>query len=139
MAFEIKGINNVLKKLNNLSKIETKNAVEEVAKDIETTIKEKASVFSSKSEYVKACEARTYGNSCFVDIGLKNDEAPFEEWKELWYQQWGFDDYGWNFKGQYHITNNLMWFDDAVQYAGKQAQKKLKEKLKQEVEKCWKG
>ncbi|NFE93711.1 hypothetical protein [Clostridium botulinum] len=139
MSIEIKGIDNLLKRLNKLSNLETKAAVEEVAKDMEKVIRDKAGTFSSKSDCVKACETRNYGNSCYIDVGLKNTEAPFEEWKELYYQNYGYDDYGWNFTGQYHITNNAMWFNEAVESIEKDCKKKLKEKIKKQIKECWNG
>lgn len=139
MSIEIKGINNLIKRLNNLSKIETKSAVEDAAKLMEESIKNKASSFSVKSETIKACDPRNYGNNCYIDVGLNNTNAPFDEWKELWFQQWGFYDYGWNFSGQYYINNHILWFDEAVQSAENEVKKVLKQKLKQQIRQCWKG
>ncbi|MBN1055686.1 hypothetical protein DVW05_10065 [Clostridium botulinum] len=137
MSIEIKGINNILKKLDKLSKIETKEAVQDVAKDVEKAIQNKANVFSEKYKCVKACEPRCYGNSSYIDVGLKSSEYNFEEWKELWYQNYGFDDYGWNFTGQYHITSHLMWFDEAIMEIENDIKKKLKNKLKEQIKQCW--
>lgn len=139
MSIEIKGINNLIKRLNNLSKIETKSAVEDAAKLMEESIKNKASSFSVKSEIIKACDPRNYGNNCYIDVGLNNTNAPFDEWKELWFQQWGFYDYGLNFSGQYYINNHILWFDEAVQSAEDEVKKVLKQKLKQQIRQCWKG
>lgn len=79
MAFEISGINRVLKKLDKISNINTQKAVEDVATDMENKIKEKAKAFSDTSYlYISKCEPRIYGKSCFVDVGLKNDNAPWD-------------------------------------------------------------
>lgn len=138
MSIEIKGINNILKKLNKLSNLETKEAVVEVSKDMEKGIKEAASTFSVKAEHIKACDPRNYGNSCYVDIGLKGDN--FEEWKELYYQNYGYDNYGWNFKNVHpHVTAHLMWFNEAVQGLETEIKKKLREKVKEQIKECWNG
>lgn len=137
MSIQIKGIDNLLKKLNKLSNIETKEAVVEVAKDMQEGIQDEASKFSVKAEHIKACDPRIYGNSCYVDVGLKGDN--FEEWKELYYQNYGFDDYGWNFKGQIHISNHLMWFDEKVQSMEKEIKRKLRNKVKEQIKECWNG
>lgn len=138
MAIEIKGIDNLLKRLNKLSNIETKEAVIEVAKDMQEAIQNKASTFSQNADEIKAFEPRTYGNgNTYVDIGLKSGDSDWGKIKGLYFQNYGFNDYGWNFKGQYHITNHLMWFDEAVQSAENDCKTKLKFKLKQEIQKCW--
>lgn len=137
MSIEIKGINNLLKKLNKLSNIEVQDAVIEVSKDMEKAIQKEASSFSVKAEHIKACDPRRYGNSCYIDIGLKGDN--FEQWKELYYQNYGFDNYGLNFSGQIHITTHLMWFNESVQSVENDIKRKLKEKVKQQVRECWNG
>lgn len=138
MAIEIKGIDNLLKRLNKLSNIETKEAVIEVAKDMQEAIQNKASTFSQNADEIKAFEPRTYGNgNTYVDVGLNSANSDWKKIKGLYFQNYGFNDYGWNFKGQYHITNHLMWFNEAVQSAENDCKSKLKTKLKQEIQKCW--
>ena len=139
LAIEIKGMNSLLKKLDKLSKIEAKEAVQEVADDLTKALQSKASEWSTKSKYIKAYEPRNYGLSSYVDVGLKSSEAPFDEWKELWFQNYGFDDMGLNFSGQYHITNHLMWFDEAINEEIENCKAKLKAKIKQQVNECWNG
>ncbi|MFT8349470.1 hypothetical protein [Clostridium saccharoperbutylacetonicum] len=138
MAIEIRGIDNLLKRLNKLSNLETKETVLEVAKDMQEAIQNKASSFSENADEIKAFEPRTYGNgSTYIDVGLKNGDSDWEKIKGLYFQNYGFNDYGWNFKGQYYITNHLMWFNEAVQSAENDCKSKLKVKLKQEIQKCW--
>lgn len=138
MAIEIKGINNLINRLNKLSNIETKEIIIEVSKDMQEAIKEKASNFSQNSDEIKAFEARSYANgSTYIDVGLKSSDSDWERIKGLYFQNYGFNDYGWHFSGQYHITNHLMWFDEAVQSATGDCKSKLKAKLKEEIQKCW--
>jgi hypothetical protein len=138
VAIEIKGIDNLLKRLNKLSQIETKEAVEEVAKDMQEAIQEKASTFSSNADKIKAFEPRSYANgSTYIDVGLKSGDSDWEKIKGLYFQNYGFDDHGWHFTGQYHIANHLMWFNEAVQSVENECKSKLKTKLKQEIQKCW--
>lgn len=140
MAIEIKGINNLLKKLNKLSKIETREAVEEIADDMEKAIQSYAHKFSDTGYmYISKCEPRVYGNSCYIDVGLKADGGTWEEWKGLYFQNYGFWDYGWRFNGQFHIAYHLMWFNTAIQSAEKECKRKLKAKLKEQIRECWDG
>lgn len=137
-GFEIKGIQNLLKKLGKLSNIEVEKAVNKCADKMEKAIQDKAKEFSDTSYmYIKKQKPRVYTNSCFIDIGLKNDTADFDKWKNLWYHNWGYDDHGLNFTGQYHITNHLMWFTDAIESVEKDIKRELKEEIKKQVKECW--
>lgn len=134
MSIEIQGLNTLIKKLDKVSRIESKKAVEEVASIVEQAIRGEASSFSqAEAKYISKCDARNHGTSYFVDIGLKNDQVDFELWKGLYYHQWGYWNKGWNFTGQYYIGMHQMWFDRAVQSIGVEAEKKLKAKLKAEI------
>lgn len=135
MSLEIKGINNLIKKLDNMTNINTESVIQEVAKDMETAIKDKAKTFSKSYEYVGECEARKYGRSVFGDVGLKNDVEPWDLWKELWYHQWGYRDFGLNFHGTPYVEVHKQWFDIAVKDAEDEVKKKLKNKLKEEINK----
>lgn len=134
MGLEIKGINNILKKIDNLSHIEKEKVVEEAAEELEKKISDKAKTFSNTSYmYVGKGEKRVYGLSCFIDVGFSKDNAPFDLWKSLWFQNWGYFDKGLNFNGDIYINKHQFWFDETVKSSGKDIQKQLKEKLRQEV------
>lgn len=135
MSLEIKGINNLIKKLDNLTNINTELVIQDVSKDMESTIKDEAKTFSKSYEHIGKCEARKYGKSVFIDVGLKNEVAPWDEWKELWYHNWGYRDFGLNFQGTPYIQVHKMWFDSAVKSAEYEVKKKLKNKLKEEINK----
>lgn len=137
MSLEIKGINSLMNKLNKLSNIEAKKAINDVANTVEKEIRGKASSFSqNEARYIAKCEVRDYGSSYFVDIGLKNDNAPFELWKGLWYQNWGYFNCGWNFKGQYYIKSHQLWFNEAVNSIEGQTLNKIKNNLREEIKKA---
>lgn len=136
MAIEIKGIDSLLKRLNKLSNIETKEAVLEVAKDMQKAIQDKASIFSSNSDEIKAFEPRTYTNgSSYIDVGLKSSDSDWDKIKGLYFNNYGFHPRG----GATYVDKHLMWFDEAVQSAENECKSKLKAKLKEEIAKCWKG
>lgn len=134
MSIELKGVDNLLRRLDKLSRIESKKIVEEVGTMVEKSIKAEAQSFSkSSAQYIGKCESRTYGNSYYLDIGLSNDKADFELWNSLWYQHWGYFNHGWRFTGQIYIDNHQLWFDKAVQSVEEQAKRKIKEKLRAEI------
>ena len=137
MSLEIKGINSLMTKLNKLSNIDAKKAIESVADTVEGHIRDSASVFSKEeAKYIAKCEARDYGSSYYVDIGLKNDNAPFELWKGLWFQNWGFFNYGLNFSGQMYIKNNQLWFNESVNNIQGPTIQKIKSNLTKEIKKA---
>ena len=141
MAFEVSGINRILKKLNNLQNIDIKDDVVKIANDMRDSIRDKAAEFSKKGyKCIATCEPRCYRNNCFVDIGLKNDNAPWNEWKELYFHNFGYSNrgYGNKFKGMM-ITSHILWFDNAVNIAAKSSQENLKKKLKEKVNKALEG
>lgn len=136
MGIQIKGLNSLLKKLDNVSNIKTKEIMEEVAEGATKAIQEEAKKFSDTSYlYAGEVEVRDYGLSCFIDVGFSSEKTPFELWKPLWFQHWGFRDYGLNFQGDYYIANNKMWFESAIKNYEDQAKREIKEKLRAEVRK----
>lgn len=136
MGIQIKGLNSLLKKLDNVSNIKTKEIMEEVAEGATKAIQEEAKKFSDTSYlYAGEVEVRDYGISCFIDVGFSSEKTPFELWKPLWFQHWGFRDYGLNFQGDYYIANNKMWFESAIKNYEEQAKREIKEKLRAEVRK----
>ena len=134
MAIEIQGINRVLKKLSNLENIKTEDVVEEVATDMQNKIRSAAQTFSDTSYmYISKCEPRTYGKSCFIDVGLKNDNAPFELWKNLYYHEYGYRQFYYGRDLGYMTTMHMLWFENAIEGSSKEIQEKLKTKLKQKI------
>lgn len=132
MAISIKGMDKLIEKLGKLSKIEAKEIIEDVGSDIEEAIKDKAS-FSKASRHIGKCDVRDYGNSYFLDVGLKNDKVPFEEWKQLWFHNWGYFNKGLNFDGMDFINNHQLWFDSAVKSVEQEAMQKIKRKVRAEI------
>ena len=138
MGVEIKGINSLLSKLNKLSNIEAKEAVTKVASEVEEHIRENASVFSDKGvNCIGSCEVRDDGTSYFVDVGIKNDSAPWEEWKGLYFHQYGYwHKYFGKPTGKY-INMHQLWFTDAINSVEKESLTKIKRELRQQIKTCW--
>lgn len=137
MSIEIEGINSILKKLNQLSSVNTDKAIEDVAEELREDISKAAKEFSDTSYmYVGKGEIRKYGLSSYIDVGFGKDDADFDLWKPLWFQQWGYFDKGLNFKGDFFIANHQFWFNEAIENSSGKIKKKLKEKLKNEIKKA---
>lgn len=136
MGVTLKGLDNLLNKLDKLSNISTRDIIEEVADGTSIAIKEEARKFSDTSYlYCGKAKVREYGISCFIDVGFSTDNTPFELWKPLWFQHWGFYDHGLNFSGQFYVSNNRLWFDTAVKGYEKKAKREIKKKLQSKVRK----
>ncbi|MBE6063564.1 MAG: hypothetical protein E7207_08475 [Clostridium butyricum] len=124
MAFEIKGVDKLINKLNKISNIKAKEVIEDVAKDVETAIVNEARKFSDTEYlYIGKCDVRDYGTSYFVDIGLKNNNVDFELWKGLWYHNWGYT----HWKSGEMITPHVMWFENAI------SESNVKSKIKSNI------
>ena len=78
--------------------------------------------------YVKA-----KGNDVYsaTGIGSKNDT------KALYFQHYGYDDYGLNFKGKPYITKNTGWITRTQEKVGDKAESKVIQALEQEINKIW--
>ena len=142
MSIQVSGINNLIKKLNNISNIDTQTIVEEVADDMIVAIRNKANTFAPQSsQYVGRCDIRKYKLGCYIDVGLQSSIYPFELWKNLLYHQWGYFDKGLNFgpNSTLYISMHQLWFTEAKMEAEKDIKKKLKARLQQEIQKEWKG
>lgn len=140
MAFEVSGINRILKKLNNLQNINIKDDVVKIANDMRDSIRDKAAEFSKKGyKCIATCEPRCYRNNCFVDVGLKNDKAQWNEWKELYFQNFGYRQFYYGKDLGYITTKHVLWFDNAVNQAAKEIQNQLKKKLKEKVKNALEG
>lgn len=139
MALKISGMNNIINKLDNLSNIKAEEIVKEAAKALEDGIKDRAKFSDDEKNYIGTFEARKAGNSVYIDVGLKNDEVPFELWKGLWFHNWGYWNKGWNFgeNGPY-VHMHVLWFNDAINKVGKSVKSDLKSKIKREYSKALK-
>lgn len=136
-SLEIKGLNNLIKKVSSIENISIENVVREVAEDIEKSIKSEASTWAPKaSQCISVFNMKKYGPlTCFAKVGLNETEAPFEEWKNLWFHQWGYHLYYFGNPTDKFITNHIMWFDNAVNNCANSAKAKLKAKIKAEIKK----
>ncbi|WP_338630325.1 hypothetical protein [Clostridium baratii] len=131
---KIDGLDRLIKKLDKLSRIETEKAIEEAGKEVEESIRNEAKTFSDTSYlYISRSDIRKYRMSCYIDIGLKNDDVPFDEWKGLWFHNWGYFNKGLKFNGEMYINPHYLWFNESVKSIEKDVQKKLKEKIRKEI------
>lgn len=134
MAFEIKGINSLIKKLSKLETINTKQIVEKVADKVEKQIQNEASSFSqTESKYIGKSEVREYGRSVFIDVGLKNDNAPFENWKGLYFGNYGFRQFYYGHDLGYINTKHLLWFQNAINNIADTTKAEIKKELLEEI------
>lgn len=140
MAIQLKGINTLTNKLNKLSNVKAKNAIETVAKEVETGLKNEASKFSNKGyKHIGKAETREYSNgNYFVDVGLKNSSAPWEEWKHLYFHHYGYNQFMYG-KPTGKFTNmHQFWFTNAIDNMEQEVLKEIKAKLRKEIREAMK-
>lgn len=65
-----------------------------------------------------------------VGIGKKN----WNSTRQLWYQHWGYRNFGWNFDGKLKITNNVGWLDKSYEKSKAAAEQKTTSILKKEID-----
>ena len=72
--------------------------------------------------------------SCYIDVGLKNENAEFDLWKGLYFHNYGYHNEGLGgiFHGRYMDMHQL-WFTDAVNGIQEQTLNKIKLKIKHEI------
>ena len=62
-------------------------------------------LFVGNSTYkcIQNCAERTSDHFTYIDVGLKNTKAPFDQWKALYFHNYAYKDKGLNFgdKGPY--------------------------------------
>lgn len=133
MGVSIQGIDRLIGKLSKISMLETRETIDEIGKDVSKNIRNEAKKFSKKEyESIGVAEGRKYGLSYYLDVGLKNDKVPFENWKGLYFHNYGYWNRGWNFNGEKYIDMHAMWFDNAVKNMEKEIKTKIKRKVKEQ-------
>lgn len=126
-GFDTKAIDDLLRKLNNYSNIETKEAVEYVAKEMNQALKSACPKDEGNSkESINICEVREYPTATYIDVGLRQDNVPFEKWRGAWFNEWG-----WSSGGKMH-TPHIGWFRNTTEAKAKEVTKYLKDKLKEQ-------
>lgn len=135
MGIKLGGVDKLTAKLMKLSKIEAKKMVHKTAESMEESVRNVAKEFSN-SEYkcIAKADERDYGTSYFIDVGLKNDSARFDEWKGLYFQNYGFHNEG--LGGRFHgamVYNYVNWFDNAVKEAEREVMNSIKKELRKEI------
>lgn len=140
MTITLKGINSLSNKLNRLSNVKGKKAVEEVADVVEKQLRNKAESFSDKgSKHIGKADAREYNNgSYYVEIGLKNDNAPWEEWKHLYFHHYGYNQFLFGKPTGKHTNMHQFWFTDAIDNMEQRVLKDLRENLRKEIKEAMK-
>lgn len=139
MAITIKNLNNLTNKLNKLNNVKAKKAVDEVAKIVEKGLRDEASNFSRRSDLIGEVDSREYSNGTYyVDVGLKNDSQPWEDWKHLYYHHYGYNQKLWGKDSDIYTKKYQFWFTNAVDNMDNEVLKELKKKLQAEIKEALK-
>ena len=139
MAITIKNLNNLTNKMNKIDNLKAKKAVEEVAKVVESNLKNGASKFSKRSDLIRKADVREYENgNYYVDVGLKNDSQPWEDWKHLYFHHYGYNQKLWGKDSDIYTKTHQFWFTNAVDNMDNEVLKELKKKIQAQIKEALK-
>lgn len=134
MSFEIKGLNQLMNRVADLERIDITQAVEETAKEVKDQLKSAASWSSRGSSCIDLIETRKYGPmTAYCKVGLKNTKAPWDEWKHLYFHNYGYHLKYFGHPTNRFITTHVLWFDNAAQGAVKSVKKSLRRRIRQQM------
>lgn len=131
MTVQIRGLQNLITKVNSLSHINGNQAVDDVVEEVERAIRAEIPKDTHTSE--KAIGSikgdMRESNSYTVQIGLKQSIEPWDKWKGAYYGHYGF-----HYKGTGRvIVKNVGWFDRAIKSSQVIVRKKVRDRLKQMI------
>ena len=139
MAITIKNLNNLTNKLNKLDNLKAKKAVDEVAKVVESNLKNEVSKFSKRADLIRKVDVREYENgNYYVDVGLKSDSQPWEDWCNLYFHHYGYNQKLWGKDSDIYTKKYKFWFTNAVDNMDNEVLKELKSKLQAEIKEALK-
>ena len=129
----IKGLDKLIKKLDDLTDLGVENIINDCGNKLKNKIQDEAKTFSdTEYQYILVGETKIYGcNSGKVSIGLLNTKANFEDYKGLYFNNYGFE--LWK-NGKYYAPH-IGWFDTAVENARKEIISEMKKQLNNEIKK----
>ena len=129
----IKGLDKLIKKLDDLTDLGVENIINDCGNKLKNKIQDEARTFSdTEYQYILVGETKIYGNnSGKVSIGLLNTKANFEDYKGLYFNNYGFE--LWK-NGKYYAPH-IGWFDTAVENARKEIISEMKKQLNNEIKK----
>lgn len=139
MSIDIQGVARLITKLNKLDNLKAKEAVERVADEVENLIVAGASWAPKASSCIMKLDVRDYGKSYYRDIGLRGSAAPFEDWKELWFHNWGYWQYYYGHETGKFTNMHAMWFNNSLANMEKDIIKKIQNDLRKEIKQCLEG
>ena len=141
MAVKIDGLNDIFGVMDSLGDVGKKAGRKAIKNGLDVTLeqlKNDAPVDKYKSrnklsiQHIRANKDGSAWGAC--GIGSKN----WSDTKQLWFQNYGFENYGLNFTGQHRIENNVGWIDKSFKKVQKKAENKMMNTLSSEIDKVLK-
>lgn len=135
MAITLKGADKLMNKLSQISNMDTSDIVSQSSKKVKEALVNEASQFSGTAyKCINQGDTRVYGLSSFIDVGLIYEDASFEDYKSLYFHNYGYVNMGLGgiFKGKY-MNMHINWFELAVKSVEKDILRDIKGKLQKEI------
>ena len=110
---EMKGLNSVLRKLQQLENINTSEILDMVKDETQKMVKQgiASNGFQKSSNYVTVTKEGG-GKSTNIKVGLQGESGSFDNWKEAYYNHYGYNLVAWGHKTNKRITVHVGYFDN---------------------------
>lgn len=110
---EMKGLNSVLRKLQQLENINTSEILDMVKDETQKMVKQgiASNGFQKSSNYVTVTKEGG-GKSTNIKVGLQGESGSFDNWKEAYYHHYGYNLVAWGNKTNKRITVHVGYFDN---------------------------
>lgn len=141
MAVKVDGFNDIsttIEHLGDVGKRVGKKAIKDGLDEVLEQLKKDAPVDKNKSrkklsiQHIRSNKNGSAWGAC--GIGSKN----WSDTKQLWFQNYGYENHGLNFTGQYRVENNVGWIDKSFKKVQKKAEEKMMNTLSSEIDKVLK-
>lgn len=129
----IKGLDKLIKKLDDLTDLGVDKIVEDCGEKLRKSIQKEAMNFSDEEyQYILKGQTKIYSNNtASIQVGLLNTQANFEDYKGLYFNNYGFE----LWKNGKFYAPHIGWFDTAVENARKDIMSEMKKQLNNEIKK----
>lgn len=135
MNIDIKGINSLLNKLQRLENVNFQQEIQQIG---DIVIKQMQSVTprntGKSAESIGVDSIISYKMGFLMKIGLSSKTAPWDDWKGVYFQNYGYHNWGQGgrFKGVLVMTH-LNWFTDFSNGISNEVKKTIKFYLQQKI------
>lgn len=135
MNIDIKGINSLLNKLQRLENVDFQAEIKQIGEEVIRQMQSVTPRDTGKSaESIGVDSIISYKMGFLMKIGLSSKTAPWDDWKGVYFQNFGYHNFGHGgrYKGVFVMTN-LNWFTEFSNGISDEVKKTIKFYLQQKI------